>query len=335
MRDRIKAMFLGVMIGDSLGMPVETWSQEKIQNKYGRITDYFTPSGHKWFDGEEAGTYTDDTYLTIAVAKAMIENPLDMTTQAKYHVEALKDTPKGWGRSTKNSVERIISGTHWSQSAEPPTEGGRGTGGGNGVPMKIAPIGAYMWKGMTGLKTNTEESMNQVQDTIKFAVRLSQMTHGTMISHISALVQMTAISQCLLSPKGNLDLFGFKQTVLGAAVMTPCEDPIAERLKNLYNNIDTYTTEKIIEDFGGGSCYCYNSVPFTHAFFLKNPSSIESLYDVVNGGGDCDSNGSMLASMLGALNGMEIFPQHLISGLKQPELMLNLADEFCDRFEID
>jgi len=192
MQDRIKGIFLGTLIGDALGMPVETFQPEKIIEVYGgRITDYHKPDRHKWFNGEESGTYTDDTQLTIAVAKGMIENPLDMDSQAKYHVQALRESTKGWGNSTRNSVRRVANGTHWSSSSEPPTEKGRGAGGGNGVPMKIAPVGAYIW--------HNRDNENEIKKIAEFIATLSQMTHGTSISLSSDLTQAFAIYRFLSS----------------------------------------------------------------------------------------------------------------------------------------
>ena len=42
-RDKIYGMFLGVAIGDALGMPVETMSYEQIRSDFGKIDGY---SGH-------------------------------------------------------------------------------------------------------------------------------------------------------------------------------------------------------------------------------------------------------------------------------------------------
>lgn len=344
MRDRIYGMFLGVAVGDALGMSVETWSQEKIHEVYGRITDYHKPDGHKWFAGEESGTCTDDCQLTIAVAKGMIENPLDMDAQAKYHVEALKETTKGWGNSTRNAVRRVANGTHWSKSFEPPTEQGRGTGGGNGVPMKIAPVGAYIWH----KSLNPSHYEHEIKRSAEFIATLSQMTHGTSISVSAGLVQAFAIYRCLAAEQGVLDVAKFSKTCLMASeigknyIPESINDDLTLRLDDLYkkfiwktyddddNEIVPFDTESIIKEFGGGSCYCYHSIPFTHAFFLRNPNSIESLYDCASAGGDADSNASMLGGMLGALNGSSIFPEHLITGLKNLELIRDLSEEFSD-----
>mgnify|MGYP001607376832 FL=1 len=99
-------------------------------------------------------------------------------------------------------------------------------------------------------------------------------------------------------------------------------------------DIRLITNQEIIDTFGGGTCYVYNSLPFTYAFFFRNPTSIETLYDVVNSGGDTDTNGSMCGALLGALNGTAIFPQHLVDGLVGKEKILDVAERFCDAFNI-
>jgi ADP-ribosylglycohydrolase len=72
-------------------------------------------------------------------------------------------------------------------------------------------------------------------------------------------------------------------------------------------------------------------------FFIKNPHSIESLYDVINAGGDTDTNGSILGAMLGALNGTEIFPKELIESIPKEyyEEVMDLANRFADKFKFN
>src|SRR3989344_7928815 len=88
-KDKIRGMFLGIAIGDALYMPVETWSARKIAEIHGRLTNYIRPDGHKWFDGREAGTWTDDTQLTLVEAESLISKKyIDMDAMAKRHVES-------------------------------------------------------------------------------------------------------------------------------------------------------------------------------------------------------------------------------------------------------
>jgi ADP-ribosylglycohydrolase len=111
LRSKITGMFFGVAIGDALGKPVETFSKSKIDKTFGRITKYESSKYHKWFDGDEIGTITDDTQLTIAVAESIIEsNGLNMDSIAKWHVDALSVTDAGWGNSTRLAVKNLQSG---------------------------------------------------------------------------------------------------------------------------------------------------------------------------------------------------------------------------------
>ncbi|MHA1948248.1 MAG: ADP-ribosylglycohydrolase family protein [Candidatus Thorarchaeota archaeon] len=332
---KIRGMFLGVAIGDALGMPVETFTAERIKEVYGRVTEYHRPDNHKWFDGHESGTTTDDTQLTIAVAEGLIESKQSgiphneyMDIVAAKHVDAFNEGTHGWGNSTRESIRSICNGTKWRDA-----RGGKGLG--NGIAMKISPMSALFF-------TLHPDQDEEQEDILNMSIDLS-FSHGTRIAAASGLVQMISVWQCFQNPfKGQDFVESFLNSIYVAACKSNYFDGVPEdehklsdrydEFSSIYEKITDLKDEEIIEMFGGGTCYCYNSLPFTHAFFLRNPDSIESLYDCVSAGGDTDTNGSMLASMLGARHGEDIFPDHLIEGLKDKDKVLDLADRFCKTF---
>jgi ADP-ribosylglycohydrolase len=53
-RDQVIGMFLGGASGDAIGVPGETLTTAQIAERFGRITDYVQPKGHKWYNGWEA-----------------------------------------------------------------------------------------------------------------------------------------------------------------------------------------------------------------------------------------------------------------------------------------
>lgn len=67
-------------------------------------------------------------------------------------------------------------------------------------------------------------------------------------------------------------------------------------------------------------------------FFVCNPLSIDALFDVASAGQDADSNASMIRSLLGVLHGTAIFPAHLVDGLRDREAVLEVADQFHQKF---
>jgi|ETNvirnome_2_300_1030623.scaffolds.fasta_scaffold00352_3 ADP-ribosylglycohydrolase len=331
--DKIRGMFYGIFLGDALGMPVETWTAERIAETYGRVTKFLVPDGHKWFAGQPAGCPTDDWQLSKAVSEALIlSNGLNMDTQANFHIQAFQDSTNGWGRSTRESVRRLINGSHWQNSGQP-------MGVGNGVAMKIAPLGAYA--------AANPDQFNACRD---FACNLALMTHKSSLGVLSGLIHMRGIFYCLTRDEFPVDEFinavaldevsvnieeDNKEpfTYSDGSVKPTHEDFLSPRMTMLRYH-KKYNIAKIIDEFGGGSCYVRNSLPFTYMFFLKNPHSIESLYDIVSSGGDTDTNGSMVGALLGSLNGMSVFPKDLIGQIpaKSHKEIIDLSDRFFNKF---
>ena len=334
-RDRITGMFLGIAIGDALGKPTESNTQEGILKRYGRITDYLDCSSHKYFDDDHRGTTTDDWQLTKATAEGIIQTGcVDLNAIAAWHVEEYKNSVRGWGKTTKEAVARLASGVPWTTSGKT-KEPKRGTG--NGIPMKIAPLGAFM--AITNPQCDEPAWTQSVEDIENY----TRMTHNARMAVQSGLCQAFAIFKCLTSDPKDFRVESFINCVVGAALMgkdqrfrkSPDEgdDDLHARMKLLYQH-EEYDDNKIVTDFRG-SCYIYDSLPFTYMFFVRNPLTVESLYDVVSAGGDTDSNGSMLAGLLGALHGASIFPRNLVDGLKEKDVVADVASRFCDKLNVN
>lgn len=333
-RSQIRGMFIGIAAGDALGMPNENLTAEQSRAKNGRVTRYIRPDGHKWFNGREAGTWTDDTQLTLLVADSLVANKgFSVPDLALRHVKYWKvEGDLGFGPTTREAIKKLDAGIHHSQSG---ISNNPKHGLGNAMPMKVAPLGAFRVSSVLNQLLYPDEHVNyRLRD---FTI----MTHYTNMAIQSAFAHVAAIRFCLEwnVKKGHLT-DEFITTIIQA-----CESAlkIEERFKQKNLPLERFKTfrqipfqvaiaDDFIEKFGGGTSYVYNSLPFSYAFFLRDPFDIETLYDVVNAGGDTDTNGSIVGGMLGALNGEAIFPRHLIDGLWQRERILATADKFYDTF---
>jgi ADP-ribosylglycohydrolase len=323
-------MFLGIAIGDALGVPAETKTAEEIRNGIGRITNYMSAKEHKWYKDLPIGAWTDDTQLSLAIAESLSAcGKVNMVDIAKKHVTAaVKYSTRGWGDATKSAVQKLRDKVHYSESG---TEGSAG----NGVVMKIAPLAAYFFS-----RRGSGQDWSLTKDEAKVITDLAFMTHLSQLAVASAFAQVYAVMYCLEK--------SHKEFVIGEFLDRACEgarlgeslrmdtnkDKLSKRiiqLKKMFAKDGIPTDEEMVKAFGGGTCYVYNSLPFTYAFFLRDPNSIEALYDVINAGGDTDSNGSMVGSLLGALNG-DIFPYRLKEGLCERELVEGTAKKFCKKF---
>lgn len=343
-KDKVRGMFYGVAIGDALGMPVETYTAEEIQKSFGRIVTYVDPKpDHKWYGNKlKAGMTTDDTQLTIAVAESLIANgELRIISMTTHHIEEYRKSTIGWGGSTKRAVLKLANNTDPSRSGIPEKPN---QGCGNGVVMKIAPIAGYMESPYFFNNLNAHMKINIWENIIDF----TYMTHRTGMAGASSMAHINVLRYCINSNYLNFSGRTFLELALQGSLLGQdnkldkqygIQDNLSERLEELLFDFGNHfgfketTDKKIIKDYIGTS-YVFNSLPFSYKFFLRNPHSIGTLYDVINAGGDTDTNGSIVGGMLGALNGMEIFPQNLIDELREKNKIDDLTERFCKTFDI-
>jgi ADP-ribosylglycohydrolase len=363
-RSKIQGMVIGGAIGDAAGKPVETWTPEKILEVHpDGITKYLSPMGHKWFaDDEPPGSVTDDTQLTEAILLGFIEGHEEATKTGQFneyhhaiaeqHVLAFNATTDGWGNTTRDAVRNICNGLAWDKAGESLKKGGTG----NGVPMKIAPFAA--WYASPAAREFEDLHFNQQ------VVRHSAMTHFTDISAHAALVHTHGVYHCLFSdvshysndalfevisdrvwewgePKAKTSGMFYQVDHLRQHP-TEENDSLEDRMIWLFQNRDKLAKMKqaeIRERFDNGGCYVLQSLPFAYAYFLKNPFTPQAIIDVIEAGGDTDTNAKIVGELLGALNGIEIFQEKqwrwMCKGLLGYDSLIELADRFCDTFGIE
>lgn len=330
-RDQILGMFVGKAVADQLFAPVETFSLKKIAEKYGYIRNYILPPyEHRWFKDVTSPRWTDDTQLTLLIADSLIQHKqLNMDDLAKRHVKYWKrEGDLGFGSTTRSAINKLAQGEHWWNSGK---NNNPKHGFGNGLPMKVGPIGALraspFWD---------RQWVEYRSAFIRNLMNLTLMTHYRRMAIDSALSHVFAVSLCL---SGNFSRENFfyaidkwSNFVLWNEI-PPHQERLSDRFEDLRKlDFESLTAKNIIDLFGGGTSYVYNSLPFSYAFFLRNPDSIETLYEVGNAGGDTDTNAAIVGELLGAKNGISIFPQHLIDGLWQKDRILATAERFYETF---
>lgn len=333
-KEKINGLFFGIAIGDALFMPVETWSAEKIAARYGWLTDYKEPTEHKWLAGKSAGTWTDDTQLTLAIADSLIQRGyIDIDDIARRHIEAWEiDGDRGFGRSTRTAIKNLMTGVHWSQSADIGPESGFG----NALPMKVGPIGAYICSQIFQKDTLAQTNLMTDMRNLTF------MTHRKPVALESALIHVNAVKFCLKSSPNSfskLDFLDYIVRVAGKIHQTfpshePCLLSQLQYAKDVIRwGINRAYDQNLLSEFPN-DFLVHNTLPRSYFFFLSNPFSLEAMFAAGNAGGDTDTNASLVGGLLGALNGLEIFPKYLIDGLNKKERIVETAEMFCKRFDI-
>lgn len=360
-RDRFKGMIFGGAFGDALGAPVETWDLEKITEVYGGpLSHYVSPKSHKYFsDDTPIGSFTDDTALTMAVMKGLINaKKLDLPNFDGYmdqislsHVEELKKSTHGWGKSTIEAIIRIANGCSWKESGKTNIPH-RGTG--NGVVMKISPLAA--WSVAPG-NTLKKENFKYNQSFVDF----SAMTHWSQSAAEASVLHANVMSY-LLTTESCEQFFDELFNVMIDFCFLDQKETLNEQInwkigdlcsqgtfKNLVDDVIIFwkdnqkentlisDVDKIKEKFGN-TCYVCESLPFSYCLYLLNPFNYNSIFLAANSGGDNDTNAKIVGEMVGAVKGIQLFksPEIIWSIEEMPRFneLMDLADEFCDIFKI-
>jgi len=283
-----------IAYGDAAGLPVEAMSAEQISENYGRITELQAPSDHPFFPGSARGTVSDDTQLSLAVARSLLKNNgFSLESLADEHIAAYRQAPRtaegvpcGWGGSTVKAVERMISGVS-------PRESGEKDKAGNGVVMKMAPL--VVWQVLSEVDGRTRRGQYDL---------LTNMTHNSEIARIctrlhgevlSALLEGRTVSEAADSFIRNLAVNNFSKEseLLYQAVHSPCQTD--EEL------VERYAAGKSGTDYG---FYVPETLAMAYDIFLGAGGDMQAaVYRAVNLGGDSDSTASIVAAMIACQSG--------------------------------
>ncbi|MCB0330724.1 MAG: ADP-ribosylglycohydrolase family protein [Bdellovibrionales bacterium] len=306
--DRTQAMSWGVAIGDALGLPFETKQFGEIDEDFEGDKTYRPIRNHVFISDCPPGTTSDDQQLTRATMQALIsDSGLTLEGQAKALVAAYKETTFGWGGTTKTAVRRLLAG-------ESPTTSGRvieeGKGAGNGVNMRLSPVAAMI-----------VAEGRAVGDYLDALAGFAGITHQSSavaqctLAHVAVLCELLKTEPKNFDPDRIVDLL-VSHAELGEQFFPEQPSPfdLKERFESL-RDASNLTDQEIVDRYGGGACPVFHSIPFSFAFFLREPHSYRAVYDAINSGGDTDSNASIVGGLLGALNGMEIVPPEYIEQL--------------------
>ncbi|MDO8583591.1 MAG: ADP-ribosylglycohydrolase family protein [bacterium] len=342
LRDGIRGCFAGVAFGDALGMAWETLSAGEIfaathskgvtdlQDLPGGADDRHFSSAQ----GLTLGDTTDDWQLTAACAKSIIRcKGFDLLDQSMVLVEALEQTSAGWGGTTRQSVLQMktwFNSRGWDgrRPGVAPVHGPN-KGAGNGVLMRLSPVGAYYaahylrddWGATSDLCSETACQFSLLTHGVREAVRSAQC-----LLHI-----FVDILNCRMNG-GHPPMLSRLKTLI-AREMTDYRD--VEPIRRLLDGPNV--SRRILEDpvllreTTGTSTLASETVAFTLATYLRHQTDFRAaVLEAVNAGGDTDTNASIIGALVGASVGWNLLPQGWLSQVPKVNEAVTLADTFCD-----
>jgi ADP-ribosylglycohydrolase len=230
---------------------------------------------------------TDDTQLTLATCDAIIENK-NRTTEAfakKYLDYFKRRIITGIGSSTLKALNELEVGGHWSQT------GRRGEfGAGNGSAMRIAPL-AFI------------DSIKREQFR-----EIGIITHNNDEAYIGSLSVSIAIKSILKNK------WTGQENLLEIIIDQIPDTKLRDRL------IEIKDMDSLIEiGAKGNNGYVVNSIPLAIAAAnkVKDLGVKEMFKQLIEIGGDTDTNASIAGQIVGTLVGKKGIPKELLMQLAE------------------
>ena len=264
---------LGAIIGDIAGSIYEF---ENVKTKDFSFLD-------------ELCAFTDDSVLTVAVAKAILLSQNDLTKLAENAKQCLwefgrKYPYRGYGGSFYS----------WLKSTNPQPYNSLG----NGSAMRVSPVGFF---------AQTEDEVR------KFSLDVTAVTHN----HPEGIKGAEAIAIAIFwarTGKNKAEIFD---------MLAERYYPEIKTSEFTYDNL----VKNYSWDYGNGSVTCQNSVPQALACFNASTDFEDAIRTAISIGGDSDTIAAMVGGIAEAYYGIpEEIKQKALTFLS--EEIIGIMDEF-------
>ncbi|UYZ21735.1 ADP-ribosylglycohydrolase family protein [Mesobacillus jeotgali] len=268
MLNKIKGALYGFAIGDALGGTTEFLTKEEIKKKYGAVTEIL--GGGAW--KLEKGETTDDTAMTLAVARGILQKPDDP-------IEAIGDEFLNWYRSRPKDVGIIISTVlgiydgDWNEAARRAHyQFLDGRSAGNGSLMRCLPVAlAY-------------GNLETVEDITR---KQSRMTHYDMLAEEACVIYNRIAFKVLHGS-------ALKQAIKEEITGTIFEEILDGRKPG--NNPDGFVV---------------HTMNWVLYWLLNNDNYLDVVVGAANEGYDTDTIAAIAGGLAGLESGFEELPEGL------------------------
>ncbi len=291
-KNKVIGCLYGQVIGDALGTRYEFKKSYQIQQlfKQDRINGFLPILGGGPFSVDK-GQCTDDTELAFGLAKGIIENRgYQKEKIAEKYIKWFQSEPFDIGNNTRqvfynaNTYQDVI--TNASNFSVDSLS--------NGCLMRISPLAIY------GIFLNNNQLLQYCKEDCT-------MTNPNPITINAVQVYVMAIKTALL--------INDRQKIFEEAKKYVKKELIYKLMKRAKNKESGFLLSdgKII-DKADGKYMGYFGIAFQMAFYelLYGNSFYDSMLHVISQGGDTDTNGCIVGTLLGAFYGNKNIPYNWI-----------------------
>lgn len=298
LRDRFAGCLLGLAVGDSLGVDLEGYPGRDLIRAY--------VDGRYNVDGLRLALWTDDTALAAATAQSIVSRGrVDGPDIAANYLAWYESGGRGIGRATRNAMQRLQSGVPWNEAGERDT-----MAAGNGVAMRIAPVGLLHSLDLEGL-----------EEDVRTAGIITHQNEEALIGGDCVAYLVARAIQPDADPEG------LAVELAGLLPPSRCRDGIEQALQAWQSHADPVDA---LTALGTGGA-AFETVPAALYCFLRDPDDFQTVAcTAVLAGGDADTRAAIAGAIAGAYLGVAGIPKRWRQELSGTEAIERLAEQLAD-----
>lgn len=307
----VMASIVGFAVGDALGVPVEFASREELSKN--PVKDMRGKGTHN----QKAGTWSDDTSLTIALIKTLGDKEFNVDSIARRMMDWLykgKYTANGKvfdvGNTTREAIWRMHKGV------SPIEAGGKNEySNGNGSLMRIHPLAFYLLD-----VDNFEEKKNMIY-------QVSSLTHANIISKVACHFLVELIIRLLKTNS--------IRTAYDAVCREFAEYYTEDKIQSAFANIFSGKILSMPASSVKSSGYVIDTLEAVLWCIFHTTTYKDAVLTAVNLGDDTDTVGAITGGIAGIIYGLNAIPEEWISKLVNKMIVLNAASDLYKKCNKD
>lgn len=296
-------VLIGTAVGDSLGLPAEGMSRQRIRARWGGVWR------HRFLFGR--GMVSDDTEHTLFVAQALLTHPDDPIAFQRCLAWKLRlwllGLPAGIGLATLKAILKLWAGVSPENSGV--------WSAGNGPAMRSAIIGAYF--------------ADDPEQRRAFVSASTRLTHTDPKAETGALAVAEAAAWAMNQNETteqwlmHLQTLGLDEEWL--AICRKLKEALAAK-----NSVAEFADSLGLQK--GVTGYTYHSVPVAlYAWRCHRDDFHKALESALDCGGDTDTVGAMVGAIMGAQVGKKAVPVALLDGISEWPRSVSLLEQTAAR----
>lgn len=292
-RDRALGAMLGLATGDALGTTLEF----KARDSYPLLTDMVGGGPFRL----EAGTWTDDTSMALALADSLLEtdglDEADLMARFVRWREEGEYSPTGSCFDIGMTVSQALS--RWKRSGDPMAGSTDPMSAGNGSLMRLAPVAVRYW--------NDRPTLRDV------AARQSRTTHGA----------AEAVDACVAYAELLADAIAGQAR---SAVLRSRDEVFAGQIAEIMAGSWRGAQRKDVRASG----YVAHSLHAALWSVGRSGTFEEAVLTAANLGEDADTTAAIAGQLAGALHGVGGIPERWLAKLAWRERITAMASALFD-----